>query len=469
VKFLVRLDSHALAWLMLAASACSPAIGQTSPTAPPVAVLRTVAVVNDPRGIAVEIISNHPITPALQKLDNPRRLVIDLPNTRLVQAKKRLDFRNEEVKGVRVDQFQADPPVARVVVDLAKAVDYTWDAAGNRLMIRLRPVADEDEKPAPTVAGLTTAPQPGIVPSGSASSGAVVLAGNRLAAGSAITAGSDTAILHLPRGGQVRVCPGTTVSVTPSPSGRDLMLGMSTGAMETHYKLETSADSILTPDFRIMLAGPGEFDYAISVDRRGDTCVRALPGNTASAIISELMGDGTYQVKPAEQILFRAGRLRAVDTSIPADCGCPEPATPLLRTAAPVAPVLADANPPDNVRLAPASASEPMPISSQLSRPNPNPAQVSVSVAPEASGLPASRPTDVHVEVEAPFVFRAADPVPPPPVAEASKLPLTASLGPPPIPASMALPPDPPVVEKSKAEKHGFFHKLGGFFAAIFR
>lgn len=438
------------------------------------AIVRVVQVLQGPDGPAVEILSSRPLVPSISKLENPPRLAIDLPNARLASNKRRIDFRSEQVSGVRVDQYQKVPPITRVVVDLIKPSGYTWDAAGNRLVVRLRALEEATAKP-PSIPAFLQGVQPAAVPLSPGSSGAVVLAGNRVGTGSAVTAGSDTAILRLGRGGEVRVCPGTTVSVTSSQSGHALMLGMSTGALEAHYNLDASADSILTPDFRILLAGPGEFHYAVSADSRGNTCVRALPGNTASAIVSELLGDGTYQVKPSDQIVFHSGRLNLVDTAVPAGCGCPAPAVPVMRASIERAPVVPESNLPATMRLAqPGDEAKPMPPSAPASTPSsgPPPLQVTVSVVPpETAALPPSRPNEVHVQVEAPFVFRAEDarakdPPPPAPTREAELLPVLLSVNDRLRPAlfqTAVLPPTP-----ARAQHHGFFGKMKSFFAAIF-
>src|SRR5207248_10980023 len=116
----------------------------------------------------------------------------------------------------------------------------------------------------PSVTSFTTGVRPVAIPMAPGGNGALIMAGERLGSGSAVTAGADTTILRLGRGGEVHVCPGTTVSVTAGETGQDLMLGMSTGALETHFRSGKASDSVLTPDFRILLAGPGEFDFAVS-------------------------------------------------------------------------------------------------------------------------------------------------------------------------------------------------------------
>jgi hypothetical protein len=464
-----------LLWLLPSAAQSSPpSASRPSPAGKGPAVVQALGVVVGKDGPSLEIITTGPLVPAIQKLENPLRVVIDLPNATVVMKRKYVDFRSLEVAAIRINQFENSPPIARIVVDLLKPMDYTWDGSGNRLMIRLHAAAEEPVTQRTEVISLSHEGPASVVPVSTGGGAGVVLAGNRLSAGSSVTAGSDAAVLNLGRGGQVRVCPGTTVSVTTSPSGRDLMLGMSTGSLEAHYNLQSSADSILTPDFRILLAGPGEFDYAISADSRGNTCVRALPGNTASAIVSELIGDGTYQVKPAEQIVFRSGRLSTVDSALPGTCGCPPPnRSVLLASEPPPPPSLPENNPPESVPLSPATgpakqASPDLKEGAEASQPSP---QGNVTAAgPETTPLADLKPDDLRVQVEVPFVFRASDlpsaraPLAAP-VSEAAILPVR-SLVRPALPATIVLAPS--AAAPTRNPHHGFFGKVKGFFSAVF-
>ena len=276
---------------------------------------------------AIEIITTAPVSPKISKLDGPMRLVIDLPNTNMSVARKLVPVEGQDVSAIRLELSATNPPLVHVEVDLRKPMDYTWESAGNRLLVSLHAVA---AKLAPASAPIDAVDLSNVVPV------------DRLASGASVTASSDTTVLRLRHGGDFFVCPRTTVSVTHSRNGPDMMLAIGAGAVETHVTLDNSADEVITPDFRILLRGPGEFDYAIRADSQGNTCVRTLPGNTSSAIIYELMGDGKFEFQPRDQIVFHGGRLSPEDTALhsasasgddtilPVDCGCPPPPHPVL-------------------------------------------------------------------------------------------------------------------------------------------
>jgi hypothetical protein len=396
---------------------------------------------------------------------------VDLLHARIGLPHKRIEVHEENILAIRAEQYQADPPITRIVLDLKAPYGYTWDEAGNRLMVRLKPPEDvkaakANTRSQPPAALSLSLPSttPAIIPVTSGS-GNVEVEQSRIAAGSSLTSGSNTAVLHLSRGGEVRICPGTTVSVTPSKNAKDLMLGMSTGAMETHYALESSGDTVLTPDFRIYFAGPGEFDFAISTNSHGDTCVRGLMGNASSAIVSELMGDRVYQVKPTEQAVFRAGRIDRVDSNVPLECGCPPP-VPVERAETPAPETEQPANSKFALGDSAADAAKPAPSPENLAAEN-----RTLSTGAETKPLPPSDPNAVHVQVEAPFVFHARKRPTPAPTEEAAALPVLQPRAQPAHPEVQVQPPpelrQPPAQNASTPRR--FLRRLKNFFNAIFR
>jgi hypothetical protein len=274
--------------------------------------------------------------------------------------------------------------------------------------------------------------------------GSVMLAGTgtKVVSGSSVTAGDAPAVFRLTRGGDLRICPATSVTLSASNSGSQLLVGISTGSLEAHYTLALSADTIMTPDFRILLAGPGTFNFAIKADARGNVAIRAMKGNTASLIVQELNGDGMYQVKPSEEVLFRNGKLIDPDHGALPDCGCPPPAVPIQRVAveAPKEPAKAKDD---------KNAEAPPPV-------------------------PMTPVAEQHLEAAVPFIYRAGDPAQEV-VIGVARLRLTHG---PVLPNRMVLPPPPPAKESAAAapvpapkkatQKRGLFGRVGAVFAAIF-
>jgi hypothetical protein len=284
--------------------------------------------------------------------------------------------------------------------------------------------------------------------------GAVVVSASstRVMSGSSVKAGLSTASVRLLRGGELRVCQGSSVSLTSSANGAQLMLGMSSGTLEAHYPIGNSRDSILTPDFEISLTGPAIFHLAVSTDEKGNTCVQSLQGDSGEAKVSELMGDGSYTVKPGEQVVFRAGHATNPGPVV-GNCGCPAP-LPLQRAAM---------EPPNTPAPATAAVAAPLPPIAPLIESSPR--KASVTEPP-----PVVPPGGIHVQVEAPFVFRASE-LPPPrdvPV-DLAEIRLSTL----PVPGLVYAQPPPQFVAQESAEsarpakkkRHG----LWGFLASIFK
>ena len=465
----------ALTLALSAAGFQSPPSDSPATAADPATITRVRVILNQGGAPALEITSSHPLAPSVSKEQNPPRLVVDLPNAMMSVQSKKFDVQSDKISAVHFEQYRQTPPAVRVTVDFRQSPEYSTTSIGNQLTLRFAPpveVAKASPPDMPSVPSLSRGSEPVAVPViPGAEGGAVMLAGSRLANGASVTAGSEPTVLRLTRGGEVRVCPGSSVSVTSSKTGRDLMIGMSTGALEAHYSLGPSSDAVLTPDFRMLLPGPGEFHYAMSADNHGNTCVRSLPGNTASVIVSELMGDGTYQVKPNEQVMFHNGRLAGMDSAVPITCGCPASSIPVERAAVPDKPLVAEKDLPQSLRLS-HSGDETKPLPPPTANTGaasnaPPPGQVTLSVTNPETALPNAKPDDVHVQVEAPLVFRAADLPPAAPIAQAQKLPVMRAAAPPAPQTVVSPPPAAPAI--APPPKKSFMGKVKGFFSGMFK
>ena len=288
---------------------------------------------------------------------------------------------------------------------------------------------------------------------------AMHLAGSGMSvySGSELAAGIAPATLKLVRGGQVRICPHSGLNVTSSNHG--LMLATGAGTLEIDYQLDQgAADVLITPDFNIALAGPGTFHFALGISKTGDTCVKPLPGNTSEVTFSELLGTGLYKTQPDQTLVFKAGKI-ADRAELTADCGCPPP-VPVIR---------AEAQP----------GQAPSPTKNQ---PTVSPGEhVAVATSEPTSPLPPDKPGQVHIEVDAPFVF-SARPGNDRPYSVArihfSSLPnvyfVQQKVDPvvltekPPEVSVKTVAEAPPPVEKPKKEKKGFLGRIKGFFGSLF-
>ena len=135
------------------AAANKPAV-----SARPVTV-RNVGVTRHNGTLAVEILASGAVQPKAMKLTGPDRVVIDIPNAVLSGKGRDIAVNSGDIKSVRYARYQMNPPVTRVVVDLATEKDYQLTPAGNKLMLTLSAPAVAAKPAAPTSAPAETAVQ----------------------------------------------------------------------------------------------------------------------------------------------------------------------------------------------------------------------------------------------------------------------------------------------------------------------
>ena len=221
----------------------------------------------------------------------------------------------------------------------------------------------------------------------------------------------------LPHRGLLRVCASTTVKLAVDssvPAGEipGLLMAMDHGAIEASFATGSNADTVLTPDFRILIGGPGAAEVRVRLGQHGDTCIDNAGVNAPYVLVSSIFDGGAYRVQPGQRVMFQQGSLKEVVDQEKEPCGCPPPA-------------------PKN---------------------NDFPLAQSEGLAPLPATAPASTKTGVaEPQPIAPLVYKAEEHAP--------------TVMPPEQPAAPAatVAPAPPAVKKP-----GFFASVGRFFRKLF-
>jgi hypothetical protein len=154
-----------------------------------------------------------------------------------------------------------------------------------------------------------------------------------IGASGSITAGAKTTEAVLPHRGVLRVCASTTVKLTSDtsvPAGETpgLVMGLDRGAVEASFATGQNADVLLTPDFRILIGGPGAADVRVRLGEHGDTCVENAGVNAPYVLVSSVFENGAYRVQAGERVMFQHGSVHEVVTGEKEPCGCPVEARP---------------------------------------------------------------------------------------------------------------------------------------------
>jgi hypothetical protein len=143
-----------------------------------------------------------------------------------------------------------------------------------------------------------------------------------------ITAGLKTAQVTLPYRGTLNVCPSTTVKLSVDsgvPVGEvpSLLIAFDAGALEANFAIARDSDVVLTPNFRILIGGPGSADVKVRLGEGGDTCVDNAGANAPYVVVTSVFDSGLYRVQPGQRVMFEHGSLQSVVDEEQEPCGCP--------------------------------------------------------------------------------------------------------------------------------------------------
>jgi hypothetical protein len=201
------------------------------------------------------------------------------------------------------------------------------------------------------------------------------------------------------------------------------MMALDHGAIEADFAAAQNSDVLLTPDFRILISGPGAAEVKVRLGQHGDTCVDNPGLNAPYVLVTSVFDGGAYRVQPGQRVMFQHGSLQEVVDQEKEPCGClpaPQPGSNEFPAA-------------QSAGLAP------------LQPPASSPAPPPATTAPSTSEIP-----------NEPLVY-------PPPTAQPAP-----NIQSPPRNTTPIAQPSPVPARGDKQKQPGFFRRVGRFFKHIF-
>jgi AMIN domain len=101
------------------------------------ATVRRVSVLGGRDPVGLEIVTTEPVTPQTQVVTGPARLVLDFPESLPAQNLHSFIVNQGNVKAIRIGLYTNNPPVTRIVLDLATPENFQLLPSGKTLIVKL--------------------------------------------------------------------------------------------------------------------------------------------------------------------------------------------------------------------------------------------------------------------------------------------------------------------------------------------
>jgi AMIN domain len=136
---MTRLSTYA--WLLgIGILPAAPMSAQTP------ARVQHVAVFGSGAAIEVEIQASGTVVPQSQMIAGPDRIIVDFPGALPAAELRNMQVNRGALKAIRAGLFASNPPVTRVVLDLAEPQAYQIFSVRNMVMLKVGPVKPSEPK-----------------------------------------------------------------------------------------------------------------------------------------------------------------------------------------------------------------------------------------------------------------------------------------------------------------------------------